>query len=91
MIVLNKYYYGSIARCSCGAVIGYKPEDVSRAKSIRCPICQSLVEVLFDPTYEGEIKDETNVPEQSEDTSSNSGLSDNGGSKSGDSEVSDST
>lgn len=67
MIVLSQRYFGSIARCKCGAVIGYKPEDVNRAQVIRCPVCTDLIEVLFDPTYDGKEESrngETVVSEQ---------------------------
>ena len=57
MIVLSQRFFGSIARCACGAVIGYKPEDVSRAKVIRCPVCTNLVEVPLDPNYDGIVKE----------------------------------
>lgn len=64
MIVLCNRYFGSIARCDCGAILGYQPNDVSRAQMIRCPVCTNLVRVLFDPTYEGVIENgSSNVPE----------------------------
>ena len=57
MILICNRYFGTIARCTCGAIVGYKPEDVTRAQTIRCPVCKSLIQVPFDPTYDGVVKE----------------------------------
>ena len=57
MILICNRYFGTIARRACGAIVGYKPEDVTRAQTIRCPVCKSLIQVPFDPTYDGLIKE----------------------------------
>ena len=57
MTVLCERYFGQLVRCKCGAIIAYKPEEVNRACTIRCPICTDLITVLFDPNYEGVVKD----------------------------------
>ena len=59
MQVLNKHYYGMIARCnSCGALLGYKPEDVNSHQNIKCPLCSFTIWVPFNPNYEGVIENE---------------------------------
>ena len=77
MIVLNQRYFGQLARCSCGAVIGFSPDEVSRASTIRCPVCTNLINVLFDPTYDGVVKENNDgngmVQEQSGAGKSNCG------------------
>lgn len=59
MKLLNQRYFGLIARCnSCGALIGYNPEDVSNSQNISCPQCKFTIWVPFNPTYDGVIKEE---------------------------------
>lgn len=80
MILICNRYFGLIARCTCGAIIGYKPEDVNRAQVIRCPVCTNLISVPFDPTYDGLIKEseekkdgKSDLQKQSEPRASDSG------------------
>ena len=59
MILICQRYFGSIARCNkCGAVIGYNPNDVFANKKINCPQCGLMIEVPFDPNYDGIVKEE---------------------------------
>ena len=64
MFVICERYYGQLVRCKCGAIIGFKPEEVTRASTIRCPVCSDLINVLFDPNYEGVINNDAVVSEQ---------------------------
>jgi hypothetical protein len=58
MKVLNERYYGLIARCnSCGCLIGYEPNDVSKSQNISCPLCKFTLWVPFNPNYDGVIKE----------------------------------
>lgn len=58
MKVLNDRYYGLIARCnSCGALLGYDPNDVSKTQNIKCPKCGFVLWVPFNPEYDGVIKE----------------------------------
>ena len=60
MKLLNQRYFGLIARCnSCGALIGYNPEDVSSNQNISCPQCKFTIWVPFNPVYDGTIKEES--------------------------------
>lgn len=59
MILLNPRYYGLVARCNaCGALLGYKPDDVDKDKHIKCPQCDFTILVPFDPNYDGIVKEE---------------------------------
>ena len=58
MKILNPRYYGLIARCnSCGAILGYTPEDVNNSQNIKCPQCGFILWVPFNPNYDGVIKE----------------------------------
>lgn len=47
-----------IARCnSCGCLIGYDPQDVSKDQTFKCPQCGFTIWVPLDPNYDGVIKD----------------------------------
>lgn len=60
MKLLNQRYFGLIARCnSCGALIGYNPEDVSSSQNISCPQCKFTIWVPFNPVYDGTTKEES--------------------------------
>lgn len=81
MKILNTRYYGSIARCnSCGALLGYTPDDVSNTQNIKCPQCGFVLWVPFNPNYDGVIKEseekengKSMVSEQSGTRESNNG------------------
>ena len=61
MQILSEHYYGMIARCNaCGALLGYKPEDVNTNQNIKCPICKFTIWVPVNPNYNGVIKNDTN-------------------------------
>ena len=58
MKLLNKCYFGQIARCPhCGAILGYEPKDVSDTQNISCLVCGFTMWVPFNPTYDGIIKE----------------------------------
>lgn len=58
MILLNPRYFGMIVVCqNCGAVLGYKVEDVSRQQTVPCLRCGNRCPVPFDPTYDGLVKE----------------------------------
>ena len=60
MKILSPRYCGLIARCnSCGCLIGYEPEDVTKNQNIKCPQCGFTLWVPFNPTYDGVIKEES--------------------------------
>lgn len=60
MKILSPRYYGLIARCnSCGCLIGYEPEDVTKNQNIKCPQCSFTLWVPLNPTYDGVIKEES--------------------------------
>ena len=81
MKILNTRYYGLIARCnSCGALLGYTPDDVSNTQNIKCPQCGFVLWVPFNPNYDGVIKESEEkengksvVSEQSGTRESNNG------------------
>lgn len=57
MKILSPRYYGQIARCnSCGAILGYAPEDVDKDQHIKCPQCGFTIWVPFNPNYNGLIE-----------------------------------
>ena len=58
-----------IARCnSCGCLIGYDPQDVSKDQTFKCPQCGFTIWVPLDPNYDGVIKDnDTNTSMGSSD------------------------
>ena len=60
MKLLCPRYFGSIARCNfgCGALIGYKPEDVSPNQTIECPQCGARLWVPLNINYNGIINEE---------------------------------
>lgn len=61
MKLLNPRYFGQIARCnSCGALLGYEPNDVDTNQNIKCPACGFTIWVPFNPNYEGVIEDNGN-------------------------------
>ena len=58
MKLLTQRYFGLIARCnSCGALLGYEPNDVDKEQHIKCPQCGFTIWVPFNPNYEGVIED----------------------------------
>ena len=63
MIILSPHYGGMIARCNkCGAILGYKPEEVDKNQNIICPQCKFKIWVPFNPNYDGVVKEnEDNV------------------------------
>lgn len=69
MKLLNTRYMGMIARCNagCGALIGYEPNDVSKNQCIKCPQCNAVLWVPFNPNYDGVIK-EKESEEKKDDT-----------------------
>ena len=66
MQILNPRYYGLIARCnSCGALLGYKPEDVNEAQNIKCMQCGFTIWVPLNPNYDGVINEDGNRNDES--------------------------
>ena len=69
MKLLYKRYGGLLARCpQCYALIGYDPDDVSTTQNIRCPQCQTMMWVPFNPNYDGRIINNDQVSKQKLDT-----------------------
>ena len=61
MIVLNTYYRGLICRCNnCGALLGYKPEDIHANSYITCPQCRTEVLTNMQLSYDGLDKEKEN-------------------------------
>lgn len=59
MQVLAQRYYGMIARCNrCGAILGYKPEDVDKEQHIHCPSCEFIIWVPLNINYEGVVEND---------------------------------
>ena len=69
MKLLNPRYYGMIARCNaCGALIGYEPNDVNESQNIKCPQCNFMLWVPFNPTYDGVIEERKEEDGESEES-----------------------
>lgn len=61
MIVLSQRYYGSICRCNnCGAILGYKPEDVHTDSYVKCPQCGFEILTKMKLSYDGVVKENEN-------------------------------
>lgn len=61
MVLLNKYYYGSICRCNaCGALLGYNPEDIFDNSYVKCPQCGFKILTKMQLNYDGVIREEKN-------------------------------
>ena len=59
MIVLSNYYRGLVCRCnSCGALLGYGPEDVHNNSYVTCPQCRFEILTKMQLDYDGLIKEE---------------------------------
>lgn len=58
MKLLDQRYFGSIARCECGAVIGYNIKDVYDDCYIYCPQCKNKIKILFSYKYDGLVREE---------------------------------
>ena len=58
MIVLNPRYYGLICRCNnCGALLGYKPEDIHANSYVNCPQCGFEILTKMQLNYDGIVKE----------------------------------
>lgn len=59
MIVLSNYYRGLVCRCNaCGALLGYKPEDVHNNSYVTCPRCRFEILTKMQLDYDGIVKEE---------------------------------
>lgn len=61
MIVLSNYYKGLVCRCNnCGALLGYKPEDVHKNSYVTCPQCRFEILTKMQIDYDGVVKENNN-------------------------------
>ena len=59
MKLLNKYYRGLICRCnSCGAILGYAPEDIHNNSYVKCPQCGFEILTKMQINYNGVVEKE---------------------------------
>lgn len=58
MIILSNCYRGLIARCEqCGALLGYKANDIYNNCYIYCAQCKERIKVKMDLSYDGLVKE----------------------------------
>ena len=58
MIVLSPRYCGLVCQCNnCGALLGYKPEDIHADSYVRCPQCETEILTHMKLSYDGTIKE----------------------------------
>lgn len=59
MIILSNYYKGLVCRCNnCGALLGYKPEDVHNNSYVTCPRCKFEILTKMQLDYDGLVREE---------------------------------
>ena len=59
MILFSKYYKGLVCRCNaCGALLGYKPDDIHKNSYVTCPQCGFEILTKMQLDYDGVIREE---------------------------------
>ena len=59
MTILSNYYNGLICHCNnCGALLGYRPEDVHRNSYVTCPLCRFEILTKIQLDYDGIVREE---------------------------------